>query len=258
MKMKASHATERTQTHLADPQTRRARKVLSVLAFILPLTACHAVIDTSLLRPAPSTDTRDQIIAALAGVWDNRAQFAAAPAAVKVPPSVAGDWLDLQHARFLRVIAPQIGTHVLYLEWRSGGADGVISRQRIWSFRVDDAGVLRMDFFAFVDGKPWAAKVSADDANMAFRTLTPAQLRGYGSACGLRYQLNLPMFEGQIGAQECQIIAASGRRMGIDARVTMLADGTLHYKESGRLDDGRYAFRVPPSQPYQFVKLPNR
>lgn len=41
-----------------------------------------------------------------------------------------------QHARFVAVIAPAIGSHVLYLEWRNGGPEGAILRQRISSFRV--------------------------------------------------------------------------------------------------------------------------
>jgi hypothetical protein len=42
--------------------------------------------------------------------------------------------------------------------------------------------------------------------------------------------------------------------MGIDARVEMVADGVLEYRESGQLEDGRFAFRVPPSMPYRFVR----
>ena len=167
-----------------------------------------------------------------------------------------GDWLDLQHASFTLVDAPLLGDKVLYLEWRSGSADGTISRQRIWSFRHDisdaKAGIVRMDFYAFVDGKPWAGR--SGEAG-AFRDLNRAQLRGYGEACGLVFSKNASGFLGAITAKECSITAASGRRMGIDARVALTADGTLEYRESGQLEDGRYAFRVPPSAPYRFRRL---
>ena len=193
------------------------------------------------------------LAALLAGDWDNGAQFAAAPAALKVPPSVQGEWLDVQHARFARIDAPALGTQVLYLEWRSGGPDGAISRQRIWSFRTDAEGRVRMDFYAFVDGKPWAGRAAEPGA---FVALNSTDLRGYGEACALRFTA-LPAggASGDITAAECTLTAASGRRMGIDAAVVLNADGSLSYRESGRLEDGRWAFRVPPTEPYRFVRL---
>jgi hypothetical protein len=80
-------------------------------------------------------------------------------------------------------------------------------------------------------------------------------LRRYGPACALRFGLSPAGFEGAISVQECTITAASGRRMGINARVALTADGTLEYQESGVLDNGRYAFRVPPTEPYRFQRL---
>jgi hypothetical protein len=35
-----------------------------------------------------------------------------------------------------------------------------------------------------------------------------------------------------------------------------LPDGALLYRESGQLEDGRYAFRVPPTEPYRFIRTP--
>jgi len=63
------------------------------------------------------------------------------------------------------------------------------------------------------------------------------------------------VFQGVISASQCNITAASGRRMSINAQVELGADGTLEYRESGQLEDGRYAFRVPTSQPYRFVRI---
>jgi|APFre7841882724_1041349.scaffolds.fasta_scaffold84204_1 hypothetical protein len=217
---------------------------LALSALVLLLCGCTAT-------RAPA-DPRDALVAGLAGAWDNRQQFAAAPDSLKVPPSVDGEWLDLQHAMFTRVDAPALGDHVLYLEWRSGGPEGTISRQRLWSFRNDPADGLRMDFYAFIDGKPYAGKGTESGT---FRSLTTAALRGYGPACALRFDLRGAGFMGAISAEECTITAASGRRMGINARVALTADGSLEYQESGVLDDGRYAFRVPPTEPYRFRRL---
>lgn len=226
-----------------------------MLKSIRSFAACFAVLLSGCaVRPAVTpvllTDARDLFVSSLAGIWDNSAQFAAAPASLKVPPSVNGEWLDLQHATFVRIDAPAIGDRVLYLEWKSGGPTGVISRQRIWSFRKTD-GVIRMDFYAFVDGKPFAGR--AGETN-AFRGLTADLLRGYGPACGLLFDFKRDGFVGAISARECSITAASGRRMGIDATVELTADRVLQYRESGQLEDGRYAFRVPTNQPYRFVR----
>ena len=43
--------------------------------------------------------------------------------------------------------------------------------------------------------------------------------------------------------------------MNTNAQVELRADGTLEYRESVQLEDGGYAFRVPTSQPYRFVRI---
>jgi hypothetical protein len=43
--------------------------------------------------------------------------------------------------------------------------------------------------------------------------------------------------------------------MGINARVALTTNGTVEYQEAGLLDDGRYAFRVPRTEPYRFQRL---
>lgn len=192
----------------------------------------------------------ESIAADLVGRWNNALQYRAVPDRLKVEPSVEGEWLDLQHAAFHRVEAPTIGEVVLYLEWRRGGADGEISRQRLWSFRSDPDGTVRMDFHAFVDGTPYAGR---GDEPGAFAGLERAALRSYAPECALRFAPMPGGWVGRIGADECRITAASGRTMGIDAEVALGADGVLEYREAGRLDDGRYAFRVPPTMPYRFV-----
>lgn len=224
------------------------RRIAAVTAAALVLVACARA------PVGPGPDPAGQVVAALAGAWDNAAQYAAAADALKVPPSVDGDWLDLQHAAFFRVDAPRIGPAVLYLEWRRGGPAGEVSRQRIWSFRTDADGALRMDFFAFVDGAPFVGRGAEPGA---FAALDRGALRGYDAACALRFSIGADgAFAGRIGADECSLVAASGRRMGIDATVSLAADGTLSYRESGRLEDGHYAFRVPPGQPYRFRRVP--
>lgn len=101
----------------------------------------------------------------------------------------------MQQASFKTVDAPLVGTLVLYREWRNGNEAGTISLQRIWSFRVDEMGHVRMYFYAFVDGVPWAGR--ANEAG-AFRELNATQLRGYDAGCGLKFSLAAIFFDGSI------------------------------------------------------------
>ncbi len=217
---------------------------------ILALRAPDGAI-VELFSPVDA-DRAAAVARSLIGQFDNSAQFEAAPEALKVAPSVEGEWLDLQHALFAPVEAPAIGDHVLYLEWHSGSVDGPISRQRIWSFREDETGTVRMDFFAFVDGTAWAGRAEEPGA---FLDLGPDALRGYGPECALYFAPQADGgWRGAISAEQCSLVAASGRRMGINAVVEITADGTISYQESGRLESGQYAFRVPPTQPYRFER----
>jgi hypothetical protein len=221
------------------------RNALAALLLAGGLVACTSP------SPAP-TDPRAALVAALTGRWSNQRQYDAASAVLKVKPTVEGDWLDHQHAVFAPVQAPALGSHVLYLEWRSGGPVGPISRQRIWSFRIDAEGVLRMDFHAFVDGAPWVGKAGEPGA---FAALKPENLRSYSPECALRSAAQPGGgWRGEIGPEQCSLTAASGRRMGISAVVELTADGALLYREAGVLADGRFAFRVPPGQAYRFER----
>ena len=207
--------------------------------------------DTVTETPHGSSDP-SRLINALSGTWDNSAQYLTVAPALKVPPSVNGDWLDLQHAFFKPIVAPAIGNNVLYLEWRNKAADGTIgaiSRQRIWSFKTDANNILRMNFYAFVDGNAWSIN------SIDFAALQKDALRNYSDACALYFTQTASTFKGEITSKDCSITAASGRRMGINAQVTLRADGILEYRESGTLDDGRFAFRVPPTRPYQFLQI---
>ncbi len=222
-------------------------RLVLLASLIATLSACANA------PPESSTLSAELVANDLADVWSNRAQYAAADPTLKVPPAIDGEWLDHQHARFTRVRAPALGDTVLYLEWRKADASGDISRQRIWSFHERE-GELRMDFYAFIDGAPYAGK-SHDPA--AFASLDPTHLRGYGPACALRFVPTDSGWRGEISASDCTLIAASGRKMGIDARVERVG-AALNYQESGRLESGAYAFRVPPTMPYVFAREQGR
>lgn len=199
----------------------------------------------------PAGDDLAAYPAALAGRYDNAAQYAAAPADLKRTPVAddSDDWLDRQTATFTSVTAPAIGPHVIYVEWR--GVDGAISRQRIWAFRRDEAGAVRLDFYALAQPERYVGA-----APEAFAALTAADLIGYGPACGLRVsRTGAGAWDARIDPESCRIVARSSRTMGIDARITVMPTGVL-YQEAGILEDGSYAFRVPGGAPYDFRRTP--
>lgn len=185
------------------------------------------------------------------GAYDNAAQIAAADPSLLRPPAAGRPyaWIDLQHATFHRVEAPQIGPAVLYLEWRSGGPDGAISRQRIWSFRTDADGATVMDFFTIRSPEPFAGRGGEPSA---FLSLSPTDLIGYGPACALQMRADPSGdFVAETTAERCRIVARSGRAMGIEARIAV-RDGAIEYAEAGVLEGGDYAFKVPGAGAYAF------
>lgn len=192
-----------------------------------------------------------EIAYALTGTFDNQAQYDTADLALKMPPSVSGACLDRQRAVIKRVSAPQIGRTVLYLEWRGGGPDGPISRQRIWALDEAPGGAATMRFYTI---KQPAALVGGND-KIAFARLGPADLVGYPDSCAVRFQPTAADWRGRIDPKDCRIVAQSGRGMRLDVTITARHDG-FDYQEAGILDDGKRAFAVPPTMPYRFARLP--
>ena len=198
-------------------------------------------------------DGGGQVTSMLAGRWSNADQFAFAPEDLKRPPAPGHpyDWLDLQNAAFFTVEAPAIGEHVTYLEWR--GADGEISRQRIWAFHEDAAGALSgMDFYTFADPAPYAGRGTEPGA---FETLSAEALIGYPDGCTAAVRRPAESaYVLEIDPDQCAIIARSGRRMGIMAQIELAPD-RLSYREAGVLEDGSYAFLVPGGPAYEFTRV---
>ncbi|MGY6629015.1 MAG: hypothetical protein ACXIVL_10880 [Oceanicaulis sp.] len=207
---------------------------------------------------AGEIETEGEILASLlSGVWSNAAQYAAADESLKRPPAPGHpyDWLDVQHARFVPVDTPHIPGDAVYLEWRSGGPDGPVSRQRLWVFhseiRDEDSPLTGMDFHAFRNPELFEGRTGWSD----FTDLTPDDLITYPEGC----QLAPVSRENQVTVLEvtqeaCRITAQSGREMGINARIA-ISFGRIEYSESGRLGDGGYAFKVPGAGTYAFERV---
>jgi hypothetical protein len=190
----------------------------------------------------------------LVGTWDNSAQMASAPEALKRPPVAGGayEWLDGQYASFFPVNVPALtndGAKAIYLAWRSGGQTGPISRQRLWVFRTDASGKIGMDFYAFKDGKPFEEATRDTDA---FKALTLDDLTAYGPLCTLPVTPSPSGWRAAIPST-CAITARSGRKMTLSAEIIIDGD-SLSYTEKGTLDSGALAFKVPGGPSYQFVR----
>lgn len=211
-----------------------------------------AVAALSLLAAGPSAAAGRVAAENLAGEFDNAAQVAALPAEVSREPRPGQPWVDAQFARFVPFPATSLGQTVYYLEWRAGGPEGRITRQRVWAFLPPRDGVTPMRFYTLERGAEWAA--AADDpaalAALAAETLLP-----YPEGCEVLFTAwGESGFAGEIPAGACSIVARqSGRRMEIRARIALDGD-RLEYDEAGLLEDGRAAFRVPEGYRYEFLR----
>jgi hypothetical protein len=224
----------------------RLSALLPPLAAAVLLGACTLELQHG---SAPAAAALPAVIAGVAGEYDTRRQFEAAPADLRREPAAGHpyDWLDRQHAVFHWVQAPSLGEHVLLLEWRRGGPTGPISRQRLWVFERRQGGWV-MDFFTLPEADV-AAPGSKLDAD--FTALRREQLIGYGPACSLiatgigsALEFSIP--------PTCSIVSRSGRRMQLSA-VVRFTDGELRYREQGMLEDGAIAFLVPGRSGLDYV-----
>ena len=191
---------------------------------------------------------------ALIGTWDNSAQMAAAPDALKRPPVAGGayEWIDGQHATFFPATVPALtgdGAKAIYLVWRNGGPTGPVSRQRLWVFRTGADGTKSMDFYAFKNGAAFEAVTTGGDA---FKAITLDDLTAYGPLCTLPV-IATPQGWGAAIPSTCAITARSGRKMVLSAQIVVAGD-RLSYTEQGMLESGALAFKVPGGPAYQFVR----
>jgi hypothetical protein len=190
----------------------------------------------------------------LVGSWNNAAQFAAAPDALKRAPVAGGayEWLDVQYATFFRVSAPEIvgpSDVAIYLVWRNNSITGPISRQRLWVFRTHADGSKAMDFYAFKNPEVFSSS-TADGPS--FTALTLNDLTVYGASCALPVLFNANGWSAAI-PETCSITARSGRKMVLSAQINVTGD-SFTYAERGTLDSGALAFKVPGGPSYQFVR----
>lgn len=204
---------------------------------------------------APQYGSAAHVTGFLSGEFSNEAQWSRANPSLHREPEAGGatEWLDHQHIVHTQVDAPQIGDHVLYLEWRSGGPEGAISRQRIWAVRTDADGLVTgFDFFTFRDPEPYAGRAAEPGA---FMELSTDDLIGYPDTClAERRDAAHAGYYFAVDPETCLITAQSGTQMRIFASIRALGN-SLTYREQGTMEDGRVVFRVPGTpMPYSFIR----
>ena len=229
--------------------------LVAALAFAEPETAPQPD-PVEPVAEEPAYNTAADALRFLTGQFSNAQQYERIPEDWRREPAAGNPypWLDLQYATHTRVEAPELGEHVIYLEWRSGADDGPISRQRIWVLREDDDGVLTgFDFFTLRDPEPLAGRAGEEGA---FAALTADDLIGYPEGC--LAASSPPAHVGYYFAvepEDCVITAQSGTEMRIHASVRA-SHSFITYRESGVTPDSRVVFQVPGApQPYTFRRL---
>lgn len=220
--------------------------------------AAHAAATIALLLAATVGPTAiaekklPSLVSAAVGQFDTERQFETAPGELKREPAAGHpyDWLDRQHGTFRWIEAPRLGRHVMLLEWRRGGPEGPISRQRLWVFERRD-GAWVMDFYTLPDSGAATRSRLGDD----FRELDAGQLVGYGRDCSLGMTRDARAVTFAI-PPTCSIVARSGRRMQLAASVRFERDRIL-YREQGVLEGGAIAFLVPGQRgvDYEFERI---
>ncbi|WP_429912631.1 CpcT/CpeT family chromophore lyase [Glycocaulis sp.] len=221
--------------------------LLAALAFTEPETAPEA-------QAEPIYGSAAYRASFLTGRFSNTQQYEAWQRDAQ--PDAPAYELDLYYATHARVEAPELGEHVIYVEWRSGAADGPVSRQRLWVFREGEEGwSLGFDILEFRDPETFAGRA---DEEGAFASLTAEDLIGYPEACVVATQS--PAHAGYyftIESDDCIVTAESGEevRMGASLR------GDHHfftYREWANTLEHQPAYRFPDAPyPYSFRLLPD-
>ncbi len=168
--------------------------------------------------------------------------FVADPAAGPEAPS------GRLHALMVPVTVPALPGRTIYLQWRDGGPDGKVTRQRLWSFVEVPGGGARMKFFGFRSPADWVdAQLRPDRMAM----LTLEDLVAYPEQCDLPWREIDGAPEAAIPAG-CRIVTQRTQRtMELSAVIRVTPEG-FAYREAGRLDDGTVVFQLPPDGDYLF------
>jgi hypothetical protein len=192
----------------------------------------------------------EALLSALSGNFSNAAQATALPDSVSRAPALEGAWMNSLYLSQRRVRAPALDGEALYLLWREDGPGGAISRRRLWRFREDEEGLIWMDFHAFRSEERMSPEDEPD-----WEALSANDLTSYPEGCALRWRKEGDTWRGSLDPQTCSIVAQrSGRRMALFAEIVVTAQG-FTYRESGRLEGGAYAFRVPGWDRYAFDRM---
>ena len=138
----------------------------------------------------------------LAGRWDNEVQTFFEPE-IGVPLAQRHDRL---HTRIRSIEGGNFGPVALFVEYRSGGEDGVVVRQRVWTLSVDpNLAAVRLAAFAPKNGATIDAawRDSAKLTALQFTDFVPV------AGCDLIWRRRADGFSGETRPGACKVMTTS-------------------------------------------------
>ena len=193
---------------------------------------------------AADQDQLDRLAALMAGRFDNQSAISAG---VADENDFLTDWRQ-------RIVAPQLGDTVFYLQLNQG-AKRELYRQRILVLSLDaENDSIRQTAYTLNNPEPFADAMSTSDV---FNDLGPDDVeRMLDDGCAQYWTETEEGFSGYVDPDKCRIISSrTGNPRRIEA-LTILTDTTLDLAERGFDDDGNHLFGSAVGETTQLTRTP--
>ena len=157
------------------------------------------------------------------------------------------------HHIFSEIKAPQLGSHIFYVEQRMVKT-GHVFRQRIYEISPDqDRGALRLDIYKFTDEQRWRGVHTKPEeaAKLTQADLTPMP----GCQVYWTYEVDQEHFKGSMDKDQCRIVSARTRQPMIINDDLILESNAIMIRDVARNMDGKVLFGYPDKPHYRNVKV---
>lgn len=156
----------------------------------------------------------------------------------------ADDGTLLLHTFVHRIDAPAFGDAVVYMEQRYGGPEGVINRQRVFTFEQDGEAVLTTAY-DFTDGAKYAR---TDAVPERLTGVNPQDLYSFPAGCRIRWSNDNGVYVGAVSRQDCAIESRFGWGTVFIDMVYRVTDSHYTLFEEGYNDADEFLFGAPEAQ----------
>lgn len=99
-----------------------------------------------------------------------------------------------------RVLMPELGSHIVYVQQHEASPEGPVRRQQLWQFRPVAGGLIRMDIFTFAN--PGAA-LDLHAKPFQQSLISPADLVAWPEGCYMLWRRLPDRFDGRIDQDHC-------------------------------------------------------